>query len=327
MKILVVRFSSIGDIVLTTPVIRCVKQQVSNCELHFLTKSAFKIILENNPYIDKLWTINQSIDEVLTQLKAEKYDYVIDLHHNIRTLNLKRKLGVKSSSFNKLNIQKWLLVNFKKPINYTGHIVDRYMDAVAPLGVKNDNKLGDYFIPTEDRMDLRVYGIEKKKYIAVALGAQFETKQTPSSVLIETLRNQELPIVLLGGKQDSLRADEIAAVIPCVDLTGKINLNGSAYVVQQAKVLVTNDTGLMHIGACFSDVKIVSIWGNTVPEFGMYPYRPNQSESFSIHEVKDINCRPCSKIGFHKCPKGHFNCMLRQDTAEIDRQIALFVKK
>src|SRR5690554_4064607 len=109
MKILVVRFSSIGDIVLTTPVVRCTKQQLKDVEIHYLTKSSFRILLENNPYIDKLWTINSSIDEVITTLKAEKFDYIIDLHHNARTLGLRLKLGVKTYAFDKLNIQKWKL--------------------------------------------------------------------------------------------------------------------------------------------------------------------------------------------------------------------------
>jgi heptosyltransferase-2 len=323
MKVLVVRFSSIGDIVLTTPVVRCVKHQIQNVEVHYLTKSAFKIILEKNPNIDKLWTINNSIKEVVALLKAEKYDYIIDLHNNVRTLSLKLKLGVKSFSFNKLNFQKWQLVRFKKEIKYQGHIVDRYMETVKKLGVKNDQQLCDYFIPQEDEIGLRVYGLEPKTYLAVALGAQFETKQMPTSKLIEVLKETNLPIVLLGGKQDSTRADEISSVIPCIDFTGKVNLNTSAYIVKNAAVLLTNDTGLMHISSCFPDVKIVSVWGNTVPELGMYPYRPKLEKSYSIHEVKGLSCRPCSKIGFHNCPKGHFNCMMLQNVKEISAEITI----
>lgn len=326
MKILVVRFSSIGDIVLTTPVVRCTKQQLKDVEIHYLTKSSFRILLENNPYIDKLWTINSSIDEVITALKAEKFDYIIDLHHNARTLGLRLKLGVKTYAFDKLNIQKWKLVNLKTPMKYKGHIVDRYMATVAPLGVKNDFLPGDYFIPEEDELGLRVYGLEANNYIAVALGAQFVTKQFPVSKLIEVLRNQELPIVLLGSGQDSQRAAAISEEIPCIDMTGNLNLNGSAYLVKHAKVLVTNDTGLMHIGACFPTVKIVSIWGNTVPEFGMYPYLPTRPEDFFIHEVEGLNCRPCSKIGYQKCPKGHFDCMLKQDSSAISAQIQKFIE-
>lgn len=327
MKILIVRFSSIGDIVLTTPVVRCVKQQLADAEVHYLTKSSFKILFEHNPYVDKLWVIQKSVDEVISELKKENFDYVIDLHHNVRTLGLKLKLGVKSFSFNKLNIQKWKLVKFKQPMKYHGHIVERYFDTVKSIGVSNDGLPCDYFIPKDDEIGLRVYGLEEGNYIAVAIGAQFETKQLPVSKLIEVLQNQDLPIVLLGGKTDEAKAEEIQRHIPCIDMTGKLNLNSSAYVAKNARIVLTNDTGLMHIAACFPNVKIISTWGNTVPDFGMYPYLPTRSSDYSIHEVKNLSCRPCSKIGFHECPKKHFNCMLQQDSEAIRNQIQLFSKK
>lgn len=324
MKILIVRFSSIGDIVLTTPVVRCVKEQIKEVEVHYLTKSSYSILLNGNPYIDKVWSIRDSIDEVIDDLKAESFDFVIDLHHNLRTASLKRKLNVQSKAFPKINIQKWLLVNFKKPISYKGHVVDRYFETVTALGVKNDGKPCDYFIPKEDEIDLRLHGLEEKSYLAVAIGAQFETKQLPIEKTIEVLEKVSVPIVLLGDRNDENKANKISEKIPCVDLTGKINLNASAWVVKNAKVLLTNDTGLMHIGSAF-DTSIVSVWGNTVPEFGMYPYRPNNKDSYTIHEVKGLDCRPCSKIGFHKCPKGHFNCMMMQNTDEIAEAINSFI--
>lgn len=326
MKVLIVRFSSIGDIVLTTPIIRCIKQQIEGAEVHFLTKQAYQILIQDNLYIDKLWTIQKSINEIIPQLLNEKYDYVVDLHNNIRTRGLKLKLKAKNYTFNKINLQKWLLVNFRKPISYNGHVVDRYFDAVKALGVKNDLLPCDFYIPETDNIDLRIYGIEEKKFLAVAIGAKFETKQLPISKTVEVLRKVSLPIVLLGGKEDEEKGQRIAQEIDCLDLTGKINLNASASIVKRAKVLLTNDTGLMHIGACFNTY-IVSVWGNTVPEFGMYPYRPMKKESYTIHEVKNLDCRPCSKIGFHECPKGHFNCMTMQNTDEIAKAINLFVEK
>jgi len=324
MKVLIVRFSSIGDIVLTTPVVRCVKEQIPNVEVHYLTKIGFKIILEDNPHIDKIWTIKDSINEVVENLKKEKFDYLIDLHNNIRTVSLKAKLRVKSFTFNKINIQKWMLVNFKRPIRYQGHVVDRYFETVKKLGVKNDQLPGEFFIPKGDEIDLRMYGIENHQYIAVAVGSQFETKEMPVELLIDVLKVQKLPIILLGyGARDNQRANEIEKAIPVIDLTSQLNLNSSAYVVKNCKVLLTGDTGLMHIGACFP-IKIVSVWGNTVPEFGMYPYLPQSPENLTIHEVKDLDCRPCSKIGYHECPKGHFNCMMLQDKSAIANAIKKF---
>ena len=108
LKILIVRFSSIGDIVLTTPVVRILKTQL-NAEIHYLTKSKYITLLKNNPYIDSAYQIERSINEVIKDLKKEKYDFVIDLHNNFRTRILKLKLGVLSKRFNKLNLDKFLL--------------------------------------------------------------------------------------------------------------------------------------------------------------------------------------------------------------------------
>ena len=145
LKILIIRFSSIGDIVLTTPVIRCIKQQLPNVEIHYLTKRNFKSILSSNPNIDKLHLLEETLSATISSLKAEKFDLIIDLHHNLRTLIIKIKLGVKSSSFDKLNWQKWLLVNLKINRMPDVHLVDRYFATVRFLGVKNDEKALDYY--------------------------------------------------------------------------------------------------------------------------------------------------------------------------------------
>ena len=152
-KILIIRFSSIGDIVLTTPVIRCAKAQLKGTEIHYVTKETFKSILAHNPNIDKLHTFKEDISEVYDQLKAENFDIVIDLHKNLRSLRLKQKLGVKSYSFNKINLQKFVAVNFKQ-INKLPdqHIVERYFDAIAPIGVTNDGKGLDHFITANDKV-------------------------------------------------------------------------------------------------------------------------------------------------------------------------------
>jgi len=151
MKILIVRFSSIGDIVLTTPVVRCLKTQIDDAEIHYVTKVQYQPILQNNPYIDKIFFLKESIIELMNELKKENYDVIIDLHNNLRTRLLKWRLGSRSFSFNKLNVEKWLMVNFK--INHLPdkHIVDRYLETVTRLGVKNDALGLDYFIPERGR--------------------------------------------------------------------------------------------------------------------------------------------------------------------------------
>ena len=311
-KILILRFSSIGDIVLTTPVIRCLKTQL-NCELHYATKDAFKNILTANPYVDKVHLLKDSIPELIEGLKKENFDYVIDLHHNLRTFRIKRGLGVKSWSFNKVNIEKILMTLLKINRLPNIHIVDRYLETTKELGVINDNKGLDYFIPEADRVLLNTVGdFATNNYIAIAIGAQHFTKRLPLHKLIELCTNIVSPIILLGGKEDVHMAEKIIEALPhrkdIFQACGKFNLNQSASLVQQAKALVTHDTGLMHIAAAFKK-EIWSIWGNTIPGFGMYPY---QTVHYNI-ERTNLSCRPCSKIGHDSCPKKHFKCMEEQD--------------
>lgn len=322
MKILIIRFSSIGDVVLTTPVARCIKQQLG-AEVHFITKKSFRTVLENNANIDRIITIEKSIDEVIENLKTEHYDYVIDLHNNVRTLRLKKKLGVQSYSFPKKNISKFLLTNFKINRMPKVHVVDRYFEAVKHLGVKNDLLPCDFFLTADDEVNLPEHSLEKKNFIAVSMGAQFATKQMPVELMVQVLEKVKTPIVLLGGPMDLERSTALSKALNrenLVDFCGKLSLRQSAFMTKHAAVLLTGDTGLMHIASCF-ETPIVSVWGNTVPDFGMYTYAPSKPENFSIHEVNGLSCRPCSKIGYQSCPKKHFKCMLDQNPEKISYDI------
>lgn len=317
MKILILRFSSIGDIVLTTPVIRCLKNQLKGLELHYATKKSFSSFLATNPYIDKLHLLEEEDKELIEKLKAENFDYVIDLHHNLRTFRIKKTIGAKAYSFNKLNLKKALLVNFKINQMPNVHIVDRYMETVSKLGVVNDNKGLDYFIQEKDEMDIsQLPSTFGNGYAAFAIGGQHKTKRLPVHKQIELCAKINLPIVLLGGKEDSNDAAKIEAKFNDYDkiynAVAKVNLNQSASFVRQATRVFTHDTGVMHIAAAFKK-DIVAIWGNTVPEFGMYPYQT----TYLNLEVKGLSCRPCSKIGFDQCPKGHFSCMVNQNFDNI----------
>jgi ADP-heptose:LPS heptosyltransferase len=319
MKILIVRFSSIGDLVLTTPVVRCLSQQLPDAEIHFITKKAFLPVLEGNPYIDRIITVQSSVKEKIAELKAENYDVVIDLHRNVRTLRLKTVLGKKSYAFPKKNVRKFLLTQFKWNRMPEVHVVDRYFEAVRPLGVVNDGLPCDLFLHSGDTVELDAEGLEAGNFLAVAMGAQFATKQMPVPLMARILSGIERPIVLLGGPTDTERAQELRKSLPTqvvVDFCGKISLRQSAFVVSNAAALLTGDTGLMHIASAFS-IPIVSVWGNTVPAFGMYPYAPQQPALFSIHEVNGLRCRPCSKIGYQACPLKHFMCMNGHDPLAI----------
>lgn len=313
-KILIIRFSSIGDIVLTSPVIRCLKNQIENVQIHFVCKAVFADTLKHNKKIDKLFTFKNEIDEVVNELKFEKYDLIVDLHYNLRSLLLKRKLKVPSLHFNKINFKKFLAVNFKKTaVLPKQHIVDRYFETVKSLNVFNDQLGLDYFIGDEDEIKLNSISHLQKNdhFIALVIGGSYFTKQIPLNKLIEVCENATLPIVLLGGKHDQEIAHELCSKFnQLINTCGKLSLNQSASLIQQAEWVITADTGLMHIASAFNK-KIISVWGNTIPEFGMLPYKPNLQNK--IMEVKDLSCRPCSKLGHKKCPVGHFNCMNLQD--------------
>ncbi|MDX2174612.1 MAG: glycosyltransferase family 9 protein [Bacteroidota bacterium] len=309
-KILIIRFSSIGDIVLTTPVIRCAKQQLIGTEIHFVTKEAFKDTLINNPNIDKLITFKNDITEIYQLLKAENYDVIIDLHKNLRSLRLKQFLKTKSYSFDKLNLKKFLAVNFKLKNSLPNkHIVERYFEAIANIGVKSDGKGLDYFLNEKDKVNCPdlFFKVQPAKFIALVIGGSYFTKQIPLNKLKEICKNSKLPIVLMGGKSDTIIADELLKSFPnLINACGNFTLNQSASIISQAEWVITSDTGLMHIAAAFNK-KIISVWGNTIPEFGMGPYLPNAENK--ILEIKNLSCRPCSKLGYKKCPKGHFKCM------------------
>jgi ADP-heptose:LPS heptosyltransferase len=312
-KILIIRFSSIGDIVLTTPVIRCLKKQVPNVEVHYLTKKQFAPVLAANPYIDRLHFLDSNLAKTVEALRDENYYRVIDLHNNQRTLVLKTLLGNSSASFPKLNFEKWLMVYFKINKLPDVHIVDRYMETVAPLGVVNDGDGLDHFIPVVDEVNIKELPEQfHNGYIAWVIGAQHTTKRYPAAKIVKVCKKSTLPIILLGGKEDTENGHRIAAGVGgtrILNACGKYSLNGSASLVRQARKVVTNDTGLMHIAAAFNK-PIISLWGNTIPEFGMFPYYGNDDVPESrIIEVEGLDCRPCSKLGYAKCPRGHFLCM------------------
>ena len=391
-KILVIRFSSIGDIVLTTPVIRCLKKQIQDAEIHVLTKKKFANLYKTNPYINKVYEYDDSLKKNIEELKIENYDYVVDLQKNKRSVRVTRALGRPHASFPKLNFRKFLLSTFKINIMPDVHIVDRYFKAVEKLNVRNDFYGLDFFI--SDKNDFPISELPEEfqnGYYAFVIGGTYKTKILPPVKIAEVLKKINKPVILLGGPDDVERAEEIISLVngqritdnvdinsqiqkdfqvfrfsdsqiqkdsqvfrfsdsqiqkdsqifrfsdsqtqkdsqifrfsdsQILNLVGKINLEQSASIVKNADSVLTNDTGLMHIAAAFHK-NIVSVWGNTVPELGMYPYLPKEPEKCHIIECKDVRCRPCSKLGFKECPKKHFRCMMEIDTDRVAESIIL----
>ena len=317
-KFLVIRFSSIGDIVLTTPVVRGLKQQVENAEVHFVTKKKFACLVSSNPYLDKVHFLEDNIARLIQQLAKEEYDYIIDLHNNFRSNKIKRRLRIQTFAVNKINWEKFLMVHFKMNRLPDVHIVDRYLDTVSVFDVENDNKGLDYFIDetTSFKLDALPESF-RNGYIAFVIAGTYFTKKLPVHKVIAICQKVPYPVILLGGKNEYDEGEQVLSQSKgnVLNFAGKISLNQSASLVRDARVVLTNDTGLMHISAAFKK-KILSFWGNTIPEFGMTPYQ--SEESSEIMEVTDLNCRPCSKLGHQKCPKKHFKCM---DDITIDKVV------
>lgn len=316
-KILILRFSSIGDIVLTTPVMRCIKTQLPDTEIHYATKKQYASILNANPYLSKLHLFeDKKLPTLMDDLAKEKFDLVIDLHNNLRTFLIKNNLNIASNSFRKINFQKWLMVTLKINRLPDKHIVDRYLDTAKELGIVNDGKGLDYFISENEIVSIAsLPPSHQNGFVAVVIGALHYTKKLPNEKLIELCNKINQPIILIGGKEDFENGEIISSSKQNIlNACGKYSINQSASLIQQSLKVITHDTGMMHIAAAFKK-DIISIWGNTIPEFGMYPYFGNertleqQRSANKILEIKGLYCRPCSKIGFEKCPKGHFKCM------------------
>jgi heptosyltransferase-2 len=296
-----------GDIIYTTPVVRCLKQQLPGARVHFLTKSAFKYIYDNNPYVDEVLLLKQNLSDTIAEIKNGQYDYIIDLHNNLRTAIIKLRVGVKSSTFPKYTIRKWLSLKLKKNLVPPTHIVERYMQAVAFLGVKNDDKPIDYFIKKEYQIDELLPVSHRDGYIAFIIGATHFTKRMPNSKIINICGKIDAPVVLLGGNDVKANADEIKMALgdKIHNACGKTTLDESVFIVSKATRVIGFDTGLTHIAEAFN-VPIASIWGGTAPDLlGVQPYQVKDAEVIGI----DLPCRPCSKFGLEKCPLGHFKCM------------------
>lgn len=317
-KILIIRFSAIGDIVLTSPVVRCIRKKFPQAKIHFLVKEKFKAAVQTNSNIDTFFYFNNHPNEIIDKLKFEKYDFVVDLQRNSRSKALCRKLRRPLGTFPKFNIQKFLLTTFKINRLPKIHVVDRYFNAVKKLGVENDNQGLDFYLETEETLFVKEQIIIlRSNYIALVLGATYFTKRIPLEKLEEIILGIKGSVVLLGGPDEREFGERLAKKFNnVINTAGKSSLQQSAHYVKNASSVITSDTGLMHIAAAFNK-RIITIWGNTVPEFGMYAYLPKNPENNIMIENKNLRCRPCSKLGHHKCPKKHFKCMLEHDGKSI----------
>lgn len=319
MRLLFIRFSAIGDIVLASPALRCAKQQIPGVEIHFLTKKSMKAVSEANPYVDQFHYFDKNLSATIQELKACKFDYIIDLHKNLRTLRIRLAVGVPYLSYNKLSVEKFLLTKFQVNRMADRHISMRSVDTLAPLGVSYDWKGLDYFVPSEVIQPV----FFPEGYVALVIGASYATKKLPLASLKVLCSQIPHPIVLVGGKEEVADGEALALLDPTriVNTCGAYSLHESALIVQKAKVVISHDTGMLYI-ACAFEKNVIAIWGATSPALQVEPFMPDDSKAQVFQSiVPDLTCQPCSNFGTNTCPKGHFACMKQQDLPEIARQV------
>lgn len=329
-KILIIRLSSIGDIILTTPVIRILKQHFPNSQIDFVIKKQFADLLKNHPSIDKLIIFDNArqqndLKRIKREIKQQQYDLIIDLHKNFRsyflTINGKAK---KVLRYKKFIVRRWLLVSFKWNLfKQSVPIYLRYLIPLKKLGFKYDNLGLDIFV------DKKTKQLVEKKYadffnqnfealIGIAPGASFFTKRWTSqgfeAVINHFGQRKKLGIILFGNEADRelIETLNITNNQSIINAAGELSIIESAALMDKCDLLLTNDSGLMHLASALKK-KVVAIFGSTTRELGFFP---TTTEHIVIENLNAI-CRPCSHVGKNNCPKKHFDCIKKIHPAQV----------
>jgi lipopolysaccharide heptosyltransferase II len=326
-KILIVRFSSIGDIVLASPMIRTLRAAFPKAQIDFLVKSDFADLVRYNHHLSQIIELRTrefaELKKVTKKIKAERYDVIFDIHGSLRSTYVRLFSRARSEYVvDKRSIRRFLLVRFKwnlfrQPV----YVAERYLETAMAFGVQNDGKGLEVFIPDEIQFSVssrmaRHRLDQHEAVIGIAPGAKHETKMWPSDrfarVALHAVRETGAKVLLFGGPDDHTRCNAIASEVnettgkeSVVNLSGTLTLLETAAALDVCDVVLSNDTGIMHLAAA-RQRNVVAIFGSTVREFGFFPY----ATPAAVIEHAGLTCRPCSHIGLPKCPKGHFRCML-----------------
>lgn len=303
-RILIIRLSSLGDILLTTPLVRSLKKKYPDILINFLLRKEYRDVYKFNPYINNLYLLerdNRFPDELLNQ----KYNLVLDLQNNFRSVGIRKKVETeKVRVFNKKTFEKLLLVNFKiNKLKNAEQIPVRYAASLEDFQLDDEGL--DLFTGDVNPLIKK----NEKRYIGFAPGSRHFTKMWPEDYYI-SLGNKlffsGFTIVLFGGKDDKDLCERLSQKIQgSINLSNDNDLLLTAVNIKECLAVVCNDSGLMH-AACAVKVPVMALYGSTVKEFGFTPYRNRNL----ILENKTLTCRPCTHIGRESCPKKHFKCML-----------------
>ena len=320
-KILVIRFSSIGDILLTTPLLRLLRKRFPNAFIGIVVKEQYKDLVRTNIYVDEIFTFDAAkgfgaLKKLRKDVRQKGFDLFVDIHKNFRSYYLCFFSGVKVVTYSKFRIKRFFLVQFGW--NLFKEIIPvyvRYINSVSMFGVKDDGNGLDFFQEQSTR-DQIMARLKDQGYrqdlltVCLAPGASFETKRWPkeyfANIAKRFIQEHNAQVILLGDEKDKSITQFIAKHINSsyFDLAGQLNLMQTACALSLGDVVVTNDTGLMHMAVALKK-KTITVFGPTSKELGFFPV----DDFVSVIENNDTSCRPCTHIGSHKCPKGHFKCM------------------
>lgn len=317
---MIIRLSSLGDVLLTTPVISALHQKYPDSQIDFLVKPQFVDAVKTNPILNHIHEFDKSknYDVLIKSLQKNKYDLVIDLQNNFRSRKICSKLSAKVYRFKKPTLKKFLFVNFKWNLyKKVKSIPQMYFESIPELEFTFQKP--SLFVPEEV-----ISSIKPGKYIGFAPGSKHFTKMWPIEYFNELgklVSAKGYTILLFGGSDDKEICHNLKQEIPgAIDLSTENDLIQIARDMKQCKLIVCNDSGLMHT-AVSVDVPVIAIFGSTVKEFGFAPY----SENSLVIENEELKCRPCSHIGKDKCPKSHFKCLLELTPELVYNKIEKFI--
>ncbi len=315
-RILLVRFSSIGDILLTTPLIRALRARHPGARIDALTKARFAPLLADNPHLDAVLTPaeGESLASLAARLRPARYTHRLDLHGSLRSRQLRLLLPGHWRGYRKHRLARGFLVLTHRNHYPAGTppVPERYFEAAAGLDVRPDGGPPEFGLAPAALAEAAAYlgsaGLRAgRRLVALAPGAAHATKRWPVEhwqALAASLAARGHSLVIVGGPEDVPMADEVAAAAPgAVVAAGRFGLQGTGALLARSTALVSGDTGVMHM-ATGVGTPVVALFGPTVEAFGFFPYRASATVL-----QRDLPCRPCSRMGGPVCPLGHHDCL------------------
>ncbi len=322
-RILLVRLSSLGDVILTTPLLRAIRTRHPDAEIAYLTRPAFAPLLADHPARPDVLTFNpatESLRQLADRLRPRQFTHLLDLHGVTRTLMLRALLRGNWRGYSKRRLARWTLVHLKRNL-YRDNVPEpeRFFEAARELDVVPDGRPAEVGIAADASSRaagwLASRALGSRPMVAVAPGAAHQTKRWPVDYwerLVQLLTDTGFDVAVLTGADYAAAGAAIAAAggSNAASTAGALGLQETAAICRSSSVVVAGDTGLMHLATAVG-APVVAFFGPTVRAFGFFPYRARTA----ILE-RELACRPCSAQGGPRCPLGHHHC-LREITPDI----------